>query len=92
FKRRNISDDEILQRCLLPVVNDAAWLLGDGIARSSGDIDVVWMNGLGFPRRKGGPMFWADHSGPNRVYERVSEFREDHGPVLWEPAPLLAFL
>ncbi|WP_287118931.1 3-hydroxyacyl-CoA dehydrogenase NAD-binding domain-containing protein [Mesorhizobium sp.] len=92
FKRRNISDDEILQRCLLPVVNDAAWLLGDGIARSSGDIDVVWMNGLGFPRRKGGPMFWADHLGPKRVYERVIEFREEHGPVLWEPAPLLAFL
>ncbi|RWI86563.1 MAG: 3-hydroxyacyl-CoA dehydrogenase [Mesorhizobium sp.] len=92
FKRRNISDEEILQRCLLPVVNDAAWLLGDGIARSSGDIDVVWINGLGFPRRKGGPMFWADHLGPKRVYERVIEFREEHGPVLWEPAPLLAFL
>ncbi|TIO26758.1 3-hydroxyacyl-CoA dehydrogenase NAD-binding domain-containing protein [Mesorhizobium sp.] len=92
FKRRNISDDEILQRCLLPVVNDAAWLLGDGIARSSGDIDAIWMNGLGFPRRKGGPMFWADHLGPKWVYERLIEFREEHGPVLWEPAPLLAFL
>ena len=58
--RRTIDDDEIVPRCLYPLVNEGAKILDEGLALRASDIDVIWMHGYGFPRYRGGPMFWAD--------------------------------
>ncbi|HUF75849.1 MAG TPA: 3-hydroxyacyl-CoA dehydrogenase NAD-binding domain-containing protein [Longimicrobiales bacterium] len=88
IERREISDQEILQRCLYPLVNEGAKILEEGIAERSSDIDVVWLHGYGFPRYRGGPMFWADSLGLRHVYGVMHDFHEEHGDWL-EPAPLL---
>ena len=69
------------------MINEGARILEDGIALRAGDIDLVYVNGYGFPNYRGGPMWYADMIGPKKVYARVCEFRERHGE-LWEPAPL----
>ena len=56
--RREITDDEILERCMYPLVNEGAKILEEGLALRPGDIDIVWIYGYGFPRYRGGPMFW----------------------------------
>ena len=86
--RRTVSDDEIVPRCLYPLVNEGAKILEDGIALRAGDIDVVWMHGYGFPRYRGGPMFWADLIGLRTIYDTLSRLHDEHGEWL-EPAPLL---
>jgi len=86
--RRSISDEEILQRCMYPLVNEGAKILAEGIAARSVDIDIVWIYGYGFPRYRGGPMFWADSLGLKHVYETMKKFYDRHGDWL-EPAPLL---
>lgn len=90
-RRRDISDPEIVERTVYALVNEGAKILEDGIALRAGDIDIVYVNGYGFPAHRGGPMWYADTIGLRQVYERVSRFAEEHGP-LWAPAPLLKTL
>ena len=92
IERRNIPREEILDRCLFALINEGAKLLGDGIALRAVDIDIVYLNGYGFPAWRGGPMFYADTVGLNHVLERVKQFETQHGSDLWSPAPLLARL
>jgi 3-hydroxyacyl-CoA dehydrogenase len=86
--RRPISDEEILARCLYAGINEGAKLLDEGIALRASDIDVMWLYGFGFPRWRGGPMFWADTVGLAKVYDSVKGFHREHG-ILWTPSPLL---
>ena len=88
IERRAIDDEEILSRCIYPVVNEGAKVLDEGIALRAGDIDIVWLNGYGFPAHRGGPMHYADHVGVASIYRRVCEYHERHG-AWWQPAPLL---
>jgi 3-hydroxyacyl-CoA dehydrogenase len=88
---RTIDDEEIVDRLVYALVNEGARLLEDGIAAGVGDIDVVWVTGYGFPRWRGGPMYYAEQVGIERVAARVREFAtRAHGdPEFWRPAPLL---
>jgi 3-hydroxyacyl-CoA dehydrogenase len=88
IERRAFSDEEIIERCLYPLVNEGAKLLDEGIAIRASDIDVVWLYGYGFPRHKGGPMFWADTVGVRTIYDKLVELQAEHG-ALMEPADLL---
>ena len=86
--RRTIDDDEIVPRCLYPLVNEGARILDEGLALRASDIDVIWMHGYGFPRYRGGPMFWADLVGLRTIHDTMSRLHDAHGEWL-EPAPLL---
>lgn len=86
--QREITAQEIVDRCIYALVNEGARILEDGIALRAGDIDVIYINGYGFPAYRGGPMWYADTVGLKSVYERVSDFHHRFGE-LWEPAPLL---
>ena len=86
--RRTIADDEIVPRCLYPLVNEGAKILDEGLALRASDIDVIWMHGYGFPRYRGGPMFWADLVGLRTIYDTMSRLYDEHGEWL-QPAPLL---
>jgi len=88
IQRREISDEEILQRCMYPLINEGARILEEGIVERSSDMDLIWLYGYGFPRYRGGPMFWADLLGVDHVYGVMKEFHEVHHDWL-EPAPLL---
>jgi 3-hydroxyacyl-CoA dehydrogenase len=92
IERRAIGRDEIVDRTIFALVNEGAHLLGEGIALRAADIDVVYLNGYGFPAWRGGPLFYADTVGLKRVLDRIEEFRERHGGDLWAPAPLLRSL
>jgi 3-hydroxyacyl-CoA dehydrogenase len=87
--RRNIAPEEIVDRCLFALVNEGAKLLGEGFALRAVDIDIVYLNGYGFPAWRGGPMFYADTVGLDQVLVRIQEFESRHGSDLWSPAPLL---
>jgi 3-hydroxyacyl-CoA dehydrogenase len=89
--RREITDDEIVKRAMYPLVNEAALILAEGIASRPGDIDVVYVNGYGFPAWRGGPLRWADSLGLRRVVDDMRAFQRQHGDV-WKPAPLLVEL
>ena len=86
--RRTVADDEIVPRCLYPLVNEGAKILDEGLALRASDIDVIWMHGYGFPRYRGGPMFWADLVGLRTIYDTMSRLHDEHGEWL-KPAPLL---
>ncbi|MGB9069479.1 MAG: 3-hydroxyacyl-CoA dehydrogenase NAD-binding domain-containing protein [Candidatus Acidiferrales bacterium] len=86
--QRQISADEIVEREVYMLVNEGARILDEGYALRAGDIDTIYLNGYGFPGFRGGPMWYADTVGLQRVYDRVCEFHKQHG-MLWEPAPLL---
>jgi len=86
--QRRISREEIVDRCLYALVNEGARILEEGYALRSGDIDIIYINGYGFPAHRGGPMWYADAVGLKNVYNRVLEFHKQHGE-LWEAAPLL---
>lgn len=88
IERREISDEEILTRLLHPLVNEGAKIVAEGIAIRASDIDVVYVNGYGFPSYKGGPMFWAQESGFGPVVETMRRLAPTHGQR-WAPAPLL---
>ena len=88
IERRPISAAEIVPRCLYPLVNEGAKILEEGLALRASDIDVIWMHGYGFPRYRGGPMFWADLVGLRTIYDTMSRLHDEHGEWL-EPAPLL---
>ncbi len=89
--RRAIDDDEILARCLYPLINIGADILEEGMAARASDIDTIWLNGYGFPPYRGGPMYHADRLGLAKVHDTIRRFRDAHGAA-WEPAPLLARL
>jgi len=86
--RRAIADDEIVARITTALANEGARVLEDGFATRAGDIDVIYVYGFGFPRHRGGPMFYADTIGLDIVLSRVNEYRARFGDY-WEPAPLL---
>ena len=86
--QRQISAEEIADRCLYALVNEGGRILEEGYALRASDIDIIYLNGYGFPAYRGGPMWYADTVGLKQVYERVSEFQRQHGEV-WRPAPLL---
>lgn len=86
---REIGDDEIRERLLYAMVNEGAKILGEGIAPRPHEIDVAMVNGLGFPSYTGGPMFWADQIGLDKVLATIERFRSEHGDAYWSPAPLL---
>src|SRR5215831_7128734 len=89
--QRQISREEIVDRCLYALVNEGARILEEGYALRAGDIDIIYINGYGFPAHRGGPMWYADAVGLKNVYNRVLEFHRQQGE-LWEPAPLLVQL
>lgn len=91
IERRDISAEEIVERTIYALVNEGANILEEGIALQAGDIDVIYVNGYGFPAHRGGPMWYAGEVGLKKVYDRVCEFHERHGD-LWTPAPLLTRL
>ena len=86
--RREIDDEEILSRCLYPLVNEGANVLDEGIALRAGDVDVVWLYGYGFPAFRGGPMHYADNVGIASVHDTIRRYHERHG-AWWTPSPLL---
>jgi len=86
--QRQISAAEITDRCLYALVNEGARILEEGYALRASDIDIIYINGYGFPAYRGGPMWYADTVGLKRVYDRICEFQRQHGET-WQPAPLL---
>lgn len=88
---RPVTSREIVERLVYALITEGARLLDEGIAARASDIDVVYLNGYGFPRWRGGPMFYGGEVGWNRVLQRIREFgRNPHGdPGFWAPAPLL---
>jgi 3-hydroxyacyl-CoA dehydrogenase len=90
--RRPIGEDEILGRMIYPMINEGARILAEGIAVRPSDIDIVWINGYGFPIGKGGPMHWADHVGLDKIADALSRYAGQTGDKTLEPAPLLAKL
>lgn len=90
-RRNDIPDDEILERLLFPMVNEAALILEEGIAYRPGDIDIVWTAGYGFPAWRGGPVFMADEIGLDRIVARMDHYAavSDNDSGYWTVAPLL---
>jgi 3-hydroxyacyl-CoA dehydrogenase len=87
--QREISTKEITERCIYALIVEGSRILEEGISLRSADIDVVWTNGYGFPRYRGGPMHYADEIGVQRVYEAVCELRDRFGSTYWEVPTLL---
>jgi len=85
---RTISDDEILERCLYPMVNEGAKILEEKKAIRASDIDVVWLNGYGFPVYRGGPMYWGEKVGLQKILERMKSFQAQMGDA-FKPSALL---
>ncbi len=88
IKRRQVTEDEIIERTQYALINEGAKILDEGIALRAVDIDIVYLNGYGYPAWRGGPMWYADTVGLKKVYDAVCRFHEEHGE-LWTPAPLL---
>jgi len=82
------SADQIVERSMLALINEGAKILGEGHAYRASDIDIVYINGYGFPAYRGGPMHYADHLGLKTVLEKIKAF-EAEAPRWWKPAPLL---
>jgi 3-hydroxyacyl-CoA dehydrogenase len=91
-RQRQVEPREIVTRCILALINEGARILEDGIAASPADIDVIWCNGYGFPRHRGGPMFYADTQGLAMVVDSIRRLARAHGERDWTPAGLLATL
>ena len=85
---RQFSDEEIVERSFLGMINEGARALEEGCALSASDIDVIYVNGYGFPAWRGGPMFYADYLGLPQVVGRLAQFERELGPR-WRVAPLL---
>lgn len=86
---REVTDQEILERCMYVMINEGAKILDEGIAYRSLDIDITWIYGYGFPAYRGGPMFWADQIGLDKILEAVKKYQKEVGGKQWEPSPLL---
>ena len=89
IERRVISKEEIVDRCILALVNEGVRILEEGMALRASDIDVIYLAGYGFPSWRGGPMFYADTLGLSNVVSRIEEFGRRQGMALWSVAPLL---
>ena len=92
IKTRQISDAEIVKRLMYALVNEAAYILEEGIALRASDIDMVYLTGYGFPPYRGGPMFYADTVGLPKVLASIDQFRKGYMGEVWKPAPLLVKL
>ncbi|WP_133492632.1 3-hydroxyacyl-CoA dehydrogenase NAD-binding domain-containing protein [Alcanivorax sp. 24] len=86
---REVTDQEILERCMYVMVNEGAKILEEGIAARPLDVDVIWIYGYGFPVYRGGVLFWADQVGLKTIHDKVSQFHQETGDDVWKPAPLL---
>ncbi len=89
FEQQSFTSEEILERCLLPMVNEGAKILEEGIAIRPSDIDVIWINGYGWPVYTGGPMFWADTMGLDTVVAKIKKYGETLEGDHWKLSPLL---
>jgi 3-hydroxyacyl-CoA dehydrogenase len=89
IKRRAVSDDEIVERCVLAIINEGAKILAERIPYRPLDIDVIHLNGYGFPGERGGPMFFADTVGLRYVLERIRALSKGRGGWTWQPAPVV---
>jgi len=87
--RRPVSDDEIRDRLLFAMINEGAKILDEGVAARPHDIDIIWLNGYGFPAYRGGPMYYADQVGLKTVYESILKYRDQVGEEYFTPSPLL---
>lgn len=93
FVPRQVADDEVVERCIYALVNEGARILAEGIAVRASDIDLVYLNGYGFPRHRGGPMRYADEVGLVNVVRALRRFAAEPGAdASWQPAPLLVQL
>jgi 3-hydroxyacyl-CoA dehydrogenase len=88
IQRRAFTTEEIVERLVFALINEGAKVLGEGLAVRAADIDVIYINGYGFPAWRGGPMFFADRTGLQAIYARVRDFHREFGER-WAPAPLL---
>jgi 3-hydroxyacyl-CoA dehydrogenase len=88
FEQRTFTDEEVLRRLLFSSVNEACKILEEGKALRASDIDVMWLNGFGFPRYRGGLMFWADQIGAREVYNQIAIWHQRYG-ARWRPSRLL---
>jgi len=86
--RRKIGDEEIVERCILALINVGALVLEEGIASRASDVDVVWTSGYGFPRHLGGPMFYGDTLGLAHVARRICHYQGKVG-FYWRSAGLI---
>ena len=90
---RKISDDEVVERCIYALVNEGARILDEGIAARASDLDIVYLNGYGFPLHRGGPMLYADTVGLPNVVRALRRFAAEPGAdASWQPAPYLVKL
>ncbi|MCY1543913.1 Fatty acid oxidation complex subunit alpha [compost metagenome] len=90
--QRSMDDQEILDRCLFVLINEGIQLLDEGIALRAGDIDLVWINGYGFPAHLGGPMHYTEQLGLSNVLVGLQRYRQalgEYGEMWFQPAPLL---
>ena len=94
FTPRNVSPQEIVERCIYALINEGARIIEDGIAQRASDIDLVYLNGYGFPAYRGGPMFYADQTGLHDVARALEGIAAQPGSdsSVWTPAPLLTRL
>ena len=92
FTRRDISDEEIVDRCILALINEGADILSEGVAQRAADIDVVYINGYGFPIWRGGPMHHANAMGLDTVIEKLEKYREITGNDVYKPSEMLVKL
>jgi len=83
-EQRDINEDEIIERCIFGLIVEGARILEDGIAARASDIDVIWINGYGFPRHRGGPMHYADSIGAEKICEVTARFRKIPGLEYWQ--------
>ena len=92
FTRRDISDEEIVERCILALINEGADILSEGVAQRAADIDVVYINGYGFPIWRGGPMHHANAMGLDKVIQKLEKYREITGNDVYKPSEMLVNL
>jgi 3-hydroxyacyl-CoA dehydrogenase len=90
--QREIADEEILERCILPMINEGAKILDEGIALRASDIDVVYVYGYGWPLYRGGPMHYANSLGLDRVVEKLRAYQQSTGSDFWQPSRYLVDL
>jgi len=91
-ERRKVSDQEIVERLVYSMVNEAAYILEEGIAQRASDVDMVYLTGYGFPLHRGGPMLYADSVGLLNVVAAMEKYAKGRHGEFWKPAPLLAKL
>jgi 3-hydroxyacyl-CoA dehydrogenase len=89
---RQISDEEIVERCIFALANEGAKIIEEGIALRASDVDMVYLTGYGFPAHRGGPMFYADTVGLAKVVAAIEKFMQGYNGNQWKPAPLLVKL